>query len=163
MITFSFLKPPYRLTLPIYLILYRNTSNPRSKELKEEGKTLRHWVFTQNNSNTRKTTAERTTNSKTTSTNSANQLCTAFFRTTCNCGCCPLPLCRISRIPALPSPTCYAHALPALHTHANGLQSLRISAASTSTGLPSATVLPTSSTAGVSSSGLPSTTSPRLP
>merc|ERR1712107_285143 len=64
--------------------------------------------------------------------------------------------------PALPCPTCYAHALPALHSNAHGLQSLRISTTSSSTGLPSATVLPTS-TARVPSSGLPPATSPGLP
>merc|ERR1712223_852196 len=102
--------------------------------------------------------------SATTSTNGVGKLCTAFLRTTCSCSCCcSQPLCWSSWTPALPCPTCYAHALPALHTHAHGLQSLWISATSPSTGLSSAAVLPTSSTAGVPSSGLPSATSPGLP
>merc|ERR1711962_751799 len=108
------------------------------------------------------TTKERST-SATTSTNGVGKLCTAFFRTTCSCSCCcPQPLCWSSWTPALSCPTCYANALPALHSHAHGLQSLWISATSPSTGLPPAAALPRLPwpRSGLSS---PATTCTRLP
>merc|ERR1712037_714936 len=83
-----------------------------------------------------------------------------FNGTTCSCS--PSkPIRRSSRALALSYPTCYAHALSALHTHANGLQPIWISATSSSTGVPPAAVLPAPA-AGLSSSGLPATAPPGL-